>query len=64
MPLLGESDPPEGLGVEAGVVRQHGVEGVLQHEQTTVGLLLHGQQEADPSVKSCCKNHVVEINSS
>ena len=42
---------PEGLGVEAGVVGQHGVQGVLQHEQSAVRLLLHGEQQAQSSVQ-------------
>ena len=48
--------PPEGLGVEPGVMRQHAVQSVLQHQQTAVRLLLHGEQQADASVQRRCGN--------
>lgn len=47
-----ESSAPEGLWVQAGVVRQQGVQSVLQHQQTAVGFLLHGEEETNSSVQS------------
>lgn len=51
--VLVGGDKPEGFRVEAGMMRQQGVEGILQHQQATVGLLRHGEQQADSSVQSC-----------
>lgn len=54
---------PEGLGVEAGVVRQHAVQSVLQHQQTAVRLLLHGEEHADAPVQGRYGNEEVEERS-
>lgn len=45
---------PEGFGVEASVMRQHSGQSVLQHQQTTVRLLLHGEEQPDTSVQRRC----------
>lgn len=49
---------PVGFGVEPGMMRQQGVESVLQHQQAAVGLLRHGEQQADPAVQGRYDNRV------
>lgn len=41
---------PEGLWIQPGVMRQHGGQSILQHQQAAVSLLLHGEEQADSSV--------------
>lgn len=52
----GSRNAPEGLGVQTRVVGQHGGEGVLQHQQTPVRLLLHGEEQAHAAVQGCYGN--------
>lgn len=35
---------------------QHGGQGVLQHQQTAIRLLLHGEKQADSTVEGCYGN--------
>lgn len=53
----GAAHAPEGARVEAGVVGQHGGQRVLEHQQPSVGLLLHGQQQPDAAVQRGCRGH-------
>lgn len=46
-------DAPEGLGVQTSVMGQHGGQSVLQHQQTAICLLLHGEKQADSTVEGC-----------
>lgn len=45
---------PEGLWVQTSVMRQHSVESILQHQQTAIGLLLHGEEQTHASIQGCC----------
>lgn len=37
-------------------MRQHGGQGVLQHQQAAIRLLLHGEKQADSTVEGCYGN--------